>query len=249
MTSRRSPPRRSSGSRARAALGAAVVLLGVAVLLGGVVLLGGALVARAAAPSPLVETRDGVEIDWAAGTVTVGAGAAADLRMPGADLARPGAVRRAEAMARAHLARALAALPLGGARKPSEAAVERAVGRARLTGTDYQSNGGALVRVTARFSDWLEAAPADAAPPVLVLVVPAMRFGAAPLARLGAAGPESPLGAAIYRVGAPPHEAQALSAKVDRTGHLVIEGAPRTPDLAQKLARGTSLIYVEKVLK
>ena len=78
--------------------------------------------------------------------LSIHAGAAPDLRMPSADVARAGAVRHAEAAARARLAGALAALPLGGGRKPTAEAVERAVGRARLSQTDYQSNGGAMVR-------------------------------------------------------------------------------------------------------
>jgi len=247
MTSRRSPPRRSSGSRSRAALGAAVVLLGVAVLLGGVVLLGGALVARAAAPSPLVETRDGVEIDWAAGTVTASAGAAADLRMPSADLARPGSVRRAEATARARLAGALAALPLGAGRTLPAAAVARTVARARQSGAEYQSNGGAFVRVTARFADWSEDAPRVAPAPAVVLNVAAMHLAAAPLARAADAH-EIALRAATYRVGPAPHAADARAAKVDRAGRLVLDPAPDAA-LARDLERGTALIYVGKVLK
>ena len=43
----------------------------------------------------LVDHRDGVEIDWAAGTVTASGGAAADLRMPSADVARAGSLPRA----------------------------------------------------------------------------------------------------------------------------------------------------------
>jgi hypothetical protein len=45
--------------------------------------------------SPLRDARGGVEIDWGEGTVTAQGGAAADLRMPSAELARPGAQRRA----------------------------------------------------------------------------------------------------------------------------------------------------------
>ena len=157
MTSRRSLPRPSSGSRAAAF--AAVALVGLAAV--------GPTLARgddAGAPAALVERRDGVEIDWSAGTLTASGGAAADLRMPSADVARAGAVRRAEAAARARLEGALGALPGGGGRKLDAALVTRALARARVTDTDYQSNGGALVRVTARFVDWLEPPPATRRP-------------------------------------------------------------------------------------
>src|SRR5262245_46137586 len=104
MTSRRSRPRRSSGSRPG--------LPGV----GALALVAAAAVASAgAAPgSALRETRKGVEIDWSEGTLTASGGAAADLRMPSAELARPGAVRRARSVALAKLRAALAELPLGG---------------------------------------------------------------------------------------------------------------------------------------
>jgi hypothetical protein len=231
MTSRRSRPRRSSGSSAGAfALG--VLLL--AALTAG---------APRAETEALVERRDGVEIDWAEGTVTASGGAAADLRMPSADVARAGAVRRAEAAARERLAVALAALPLGGGRKPAPDDVQRALGRARLSQSDFQSNGGAVVRVTARFADWLEGPPASA----VVLSVAAAHLAAAPIVKI--AGRDVTVGAASYRLGAPPRDAKALAAKVDRAGRLAIEGAHKDSDLVQKLARGTALIYVEKVLR
>jgi hypothetical protein len=248
MTSRRSPPRRSSGSRARAAGGEAAARIAAAVarlLIAALAI--GAGGARATTAAPLVETRDDVEVDWAAGTVTATAGAAADLRMPDADLSRPGAVRRAEAAARAHLERALAALPLGAGRTLPPVAVARAVARARTASTEYQSNGGAVVRLTGRFADWLEdGAPSDAAP-VTVLDVSSMRLGASPLAKADDSR-ELALGAAVYRVGPAPRAAGARAAKVDHAGRLVLEPAPDAA-LARRLTRGTTLIYVGKVLR
>jgi hypothetical protein len=242
MTSRRSPPRRSSGSRA--ARTAALVLA--AVFSAGVARAAGpGRSDEAASPAALVERRDGVEIDWAAGTVTARGGAAADLHMPSADVARAGSVRRAEAAARARLERALAELPLGGDRKLSAEAAARALAHARTTSTDYQSNGGALVGVTVRFADWLEPRPASAAPVAITLSVAAMHLGASPLAKVGDV--ERPLGAAVYRLGAPPEGAKAVPAKLDRGGRLVIE-AKHAP-AAEKLAAGAALIYVGKVLK
>jgi hypothetical protein len=198
----------------------------------------------AVAPAALVDRRDGVEIDWAVGTLTATAGAAADLHMPSADVARAGSARRAEAAARERLGRALASLPLGGDRKLAAGAAERALSHAR-TITDYQSNGGAIVRVIVRFVDWLDPPPAEGAPVAVTLAVPAMHLGASPLAKIGDA--ERPLGAAVYRLGVPPGTAKAVPAKLDHAGRLVIE-AKHAP-AAEKLAAGAALIYVGKVLR
>src|SRR5262245_17940136 len=104
MTSRRSLPRRSSGSscsRAGLLIAAAGSLLATL------------SVHAAGDGGPLKQTLAGAAVDWEAGTVTASAGAAADLRMPSVDLARPGAQRRAHAGAVAKLRAALASLPLG----------------------------------------------------------------------------------------------------------------------------------------
>jgi hypothetical protein len=144
----------------------------------------------------------------------------------------------------------LAELPLGGGRKLSAAEVTRALGRARASRTEYQSNGGALVWLSARFGDWSETAPEGPASPAGVLAVASMHLAAAPLAKLGEGkhGRETALGAAVYRSGTPPHDVKALAAKVDHAGRLVVEGG-RERELGQKLARGTVVIYVGKVLR
>src|SRR5215471_14191788 len=121
MTSRPSPRRRSSGSRffLRAVTAAALVAAG-------------AGAAASAVPTgeggagPLREAHAGVTIDWADGTLASSGGAAADLRMPGAELARPGAVRRAREVALTKLRAALVDLPLGGGRTLAPPAIERA---------------------------------------------------------------------------------------------------------------------------
>jgi hypothetical protein len=173
--------------------------------------------------------------------LTAAGGAAADLAMPSVDLARPGATRRATAAAQAKLRAALAELPVG-AGKLGPAEVARALGRTRTIDVQYQSNGGAVVRVEARFGDWLESPiPAD---PVATLTVPAMRLQAAPAVRIGGGGKDVPVGSALYRLGAPPAAAHALAARVEGTGRLVVEG---DPGLADKLAHGSLLIYVQKV--
>jgi hypothetical protein len=200
--------------------------------------------AAPAADSPLREVRGGVEIDWDAGTLTATGGAAPDLRMPSAEVARPGAVRRARAAAQGKLRAALAELPLGGGRKLEAVAIERAVTQAANANVDYQSNGGALVRVVARFSDWADTAPE----PVAALSVPAVHLAAAPVLKLG--GHDVAVGAARYHLGAPPASAKAVHARPDRSGRLVVEGSLEGgADLAQKLARGVVVIYVQKVLR
>jgi hypothetical protein len=225
MTSPRSRPRPSSGSRASVAVAAALALSAWATTAGA----GGD-------GHALQEKRAGVAIDWEAGTLSVSAGAAADLRMPSVDLARPGALRRANAAAAAKLRAALVDLPLGDGRKLAGAEVDRAVGRARTTDIQYQSNGGAIVRVELKFGDWLET---PSPPVVATLAVPSIRFGASPMAKIG--GQEVRVGAAVYRLGT---DKSAVGAQVDKAGRLVVAGDPQLRD---KLARGLAVIYVHKL--
>jgi len=236
MTSRRSPPRRSSGNSA-----AFAVLLSLAV---------GARAAAAhgkdahrgdtAPAGDLEESRGGVSIDWQTGTLDAAGGAAADLRMPSVDLARPGAERRAHAAALAKLRAALQTLPLGGGRTLGASEIDRALGRARTVDIQYQSNGGAVTRLEVRFADWIE----QKEPPTVTLTAPAMRLAAAPAAVV--AGREIRVGAATFRLGPAPAGSNAVSARVDRAGRLAVEA---DADLASKLAGGVALIYVQKVQK
>jgi hypothetical protein len=206
------------------------------------------LVARAghAAPSSLEETRAGVSVDWGEGTLTAQGGAAADLRMPSAELARPGAERRARAAAAAKLRAALAGLPLGGGRALSSESVERALGRGQVVDVEYQSNGGAIVRLRVRFGDWLPAEP----PPGPAIAVGEAHPAAAPTLRI--AGQEVTTGAARYRVGSPPAGTRAVAVKIDHDGRWVVRGdkAQREDkDLGEKLAGASIVIYVQKVLR
>ena len=202
--------------------------------------------AEPASPSPsplsadLVDTHEGVTVDWRAGTLAASAGAAADLRMPSVDLARPGAERRARAAATAKLRNALGALPAGGGHKLDPDRIDRALNRARTADVQYQSNGGAVVRMEVGFADWLE----DPAAPTTTLAVRETHLIAAPRAVVG--GQEFSIGAATYRFGSPPADAGARAARVDHSGRLVLEGGA---ELAAKLARGVALIYVQKVLR
>jgi len=181
-----------------------------------------------------------VTVDWRAGTLSASGGAAADLRMPSVDLARPGAERRARAAATAKLRTALGALPAGGGHKLDPDRIDRALNRARAADVQYQSNGGAVIRMEVGFADWLE----DPAAPTTALTVREAHLVAAPRAVVG--GQEISLGAATYLVGSPPAGAGARAARVEHSGRLVIEGGA---DLAAKLARGVAVIYVQKVLR
>jgi hypothetical protein len=160
--------------------------------------------------------------------------------MPSVDLARPGADRRARATALAKLRAALETLPLGGGRKLDAPRIDRALARARVADVQYQSNGGAVVRLELSFADWLD----DANPPSVALTAAAAHLAAAPGARV--AGRDVTLGAATYKVGAAPADAHARAAKVDHAGRLTVEG---DANLAEKLARGVAVIYVGKVLR
>jgi len=232
---------------------------------GALAVLGASVAAPASAATPpaLEETRGPISIDWAEGTVTVRGGAAADLRMPSADLARPGAERRARAVATARLKDALAGLPLGSGRALSGEEVEQALGHAQVVDIEYQSNGGAVVRLRARFGDWLAAEP----PSGPALAVSEAHLAAAPALRVPPAGKsggkkgskeakdddaEAVTGAARYRIGAPPAGTHAIAVKIDHEGRWVVhreKGEKGDKDLAEKLAGAAIVIYVQKVLR
>jgi len=224
MTSRRSPPRRSSGSSAAFALAVAVLLAA-----GG---------ARADRGDALKQTLAGAAVDWEAGTISATGGAAADLRMPSVDLSRPGAQRRAHAAAVAKLRAALTTLPLGSGNKLTGPEIDRAIGRARDVDVQYQSNGGAIARVEIRFGDWLET---PSAPDGFAVAVASMHLGAAPTARVGKR--DVRVGAAVYRV-ADKAAKNATDGRVDKDGRLVLSGDAQLPD---RLARGQVIIYVGKL--
>jgi len=229
MTSRRSPPRPSSGSK-RAAL---------ALLAAAAVWLTAAAPARADRGDALKQTLAGAAIDWEAGTIAATGSAAADLRMPSVDLSRPGAQRRAQAAAVAKLRAALAALPLGAGAKLTAAEIDRAVGRARALDVQYQSNGGAIVRMEVRFGDWLET---PSAADGFAVAVSSMHLSAAPTARIGKR--DVRVGAAVYRVAEGKAAKNAADGKVDKEGRLVLSGDAQLPD---RLARGQVIIYVGKL--
>jgi hypothetical protein len=259
MTSRRSPPRRSSGSSLTAKPPSPQALAPafprsflLTSLLTCLLALCPPDAAAARDADPLVATNGGVTVDWQAGTLAATGGAAGDLRMPSVELARPGAERRARAVAEAKLRVALMALPLGGGQTLKAAEIDRALARARAVDTQYQSNGGAVVRLQVRFGDWLDPkAPSaeakgegEGGASVATLAVHSMRLAAAPIAKVG--GREVRLGAATYRLGPAPADASAFAAKSEHGDRLVLAAGG---DLAARLARGVVLIYVQKVVK
>ena len=195
---------------------------------------------------PLKQSLAGATVDWEAGTLAASGGAAADLRMPSVELSRPGAQRRAQAAAVAKLRAALASLPLGSGNKLTNPEIERALGRARPVDVQYQSNGGAIVRVEIRFGDWLETPNAQANPQSktesFAVAVPAIHLGAAPTARIGKR--DVRVGAAVYRITGGKVDKNVADAKVDKDGRLVLSGDAQLPD---KLARGQVMIYVGKL--
>jgi hypothetical protein len=228
--------------------------------------------AHAAAASSLVRPLAGAEVDWSAGTVTASAGAAADMRMPSPDAARPGAERRARAAAVEKLRAALRALPVRGSERLGEKQVEAALSHASTTRIEYQSNGGVVLWVGLRFEELVKNASAtpfggfgtDSPPhqppralraPVattatttattagpVVLAVGAMSLELTPL--LVAGGQEIVARHVRYQQGPPP--ADAISVRRDDKGRLILrKGSEPTLD---RLADGPVVIYLQKIL-
>jgi hypothetical protein len=221
--------------------------------------LAAALLLLAAGPAPadekLVHAKGAVEIDWAAGTITARGGAAPDLRLPTADMARPGAERRARAQALASLRDALDDLPVGARETLSVSEKDAALARARPANIDYQSNGGVLLRLALAFADVVPSrekekakdkeAPAAVKPPEHALSVATMPFELAP--RLRAGTEQAAVAWAVYRLGAPPPDAKVIVVHRDGAGRLVL---PKGEAKAlQKLAGVPVVIYVQKTFR
>ena len=217
-----------------------------------------------AAGDPFVQDLKGAVVDWRRGKLSVHGAAAGDWRMPSAEIARAGAERRARSAGRARLTEALRALPLGGGRRLEAAAVERAVGRARTIGVEYQSNGGVDLQLEISFGDWRDGAatpsstPArDAAaspatdagdpsrPPALVLRLVEGPLAAAPVVVVK--GKEVELGVARYApTGELPEGTRPVAAKADKKGRLLVDGDAA---VVEDLARRDAVIYVHKVVR
>jgi len=208
----------------------------------GVAVLLWVTLAHAAAPASLIRPLAGAEVDWSAGTVTASVGAAADMRMPSPAAARPGAERRARAAAVEKLRAALSALPVRGGQRLGEKQVEAALGRASTTRIEYQSNGGVVLWVAARFEDLVGGVTSTTTATATILAVAAMPLELAPV--LVSGGKEIVAGRARYHQGPPP--AGALSVRRDDKGRLLL---PKGSESAlEQLADGPVVIYLQKVL-
>jgi hypothetical protein len=186
-----------------------------------------AAAAQATQPAAFKRNVAGAEVDWSAGVVTAQAGSAADIRMPGPDAARPGAERRARAAAEAKLFSALRELGLDKLTTGKTSPISR---------IEYQSNGGVVLWLTARFS---ELVPAKAAP--RALKVATMPFEFAPA--LVAGGKELRVASATYGpASASPKD--AIAVRRDEKGRLVLPSP--SSDLIDSLAGSAVVIYLDK---
>jgi hypothetical protein len=171
------------------------------------------------------------EVDWSAGTITAQGGAAADLRMPNPQAARPGAERRARKAAEEKLRGALRELLPG--RDLAEAPV---LGHATVARIEYQSDGGVVLWLALRFADVVPAKPAAVA----------LRAATLPLAFapvLSAGGKSAALGFATYRPAADCPK-NAIAVRRDAQGRLALSAADAK--LVDSLAGAAVVIYLEK---
>jgi hypothetical protein len=187
--------------------------------------------AQAAEPAAFKRTVAGAEVDWSAGTITAQAGAAADIRMPSPNAARPGAERRARAAAESKMLAALRALGLDKLAKDKTALEHATVSR-----IEYQSNGGVVLWLSVAFSD---VSPAKAAPSSLAIAT--MPFEIAPT--LVAGGKEARVARATYRPAADCPK-WAVRIRRDEKGRLVLPEV--RADLLDSLAGSAVVIYLEK---
>lgn len=203
--------------------------------------------ALGAAADPLVQEESGAVVNWRRGLVSATAGAAPDHRMPSADVARPGAERRARATAHTHLGEVLRKLPLGGGRHLDDKAVKRALEQARIADVDYQSDGGAVVTLEVPFGSWdspsSHSSPSPSEPTPVAIAVNEAHLSADPILVVGTR--ELNAGPVRYALGtAPAGAGRPLKARADKKGRLVVE-ASGVPELAGQ----PLLIYVQKVLR
>jgi hypothetical protein len=192
------------------------------------VLLALAAVAQAAELATFKRDVAGAEVDWSEGTITAQAGAAADLRMPGPNTARPGAERRARAAAEKKLHAALRALGLA----DDKAALEHAT----VSRIEYQSNGGVVLWLSVRFSDLV---PTRGGP--WSFKIATMPFEIAPT--VVAEGKEVRVARATYRK-AFDCPKDAVPVLRDEKGRLVLPLARK--ESIDSLAGSAVVIYLEK---
>jgi hypothetical protein len=204
--------------------------MGIARLLPLLVLL---VVAAAHAKAELAFKRTvaDTEVDWSAGTITAQAGAAADIRMPNPNAARPGAERRARALAEDKLRAAVHVLVPG--QKLDEKSL---LDKAAVSRIEYQSNGGVVLWLALRFADLVPAKPAT-----MAFKTTSARFEFAPT--FTAAGKELQPGYVTYR---PASESPkgAITLRRDERGRLALPSADAK--LGDSLAGAAVVIYLDK---
>jgi hypothetical protein len=188
-----------------------------------------AALAQAKEPSSFRRQVVEAEVDWSAGTLTAQAGAAADIRMPNPNAARPGAERRARALAEEKLRAALRQLLPG-------KQLDDKVGAAKASRIEYQSNGGVVLWLTLGFA---ELAPGKPAP--VALRVASMPFALAPLVVAG--GKTAALAYVTYKAAAECPK-DAIATERDSQGRLVLAGSQAK--LIDSLAGAAVVIYLEK---
>jgi hypothetical protein len=187
-------------------------------------------VSQAAEPSGFVRTVAEAEVDWTRGTVTAQAGAAADMRMPGPNSARPGAERRARATAEAKLMEACKSM---GKILDDKAAKSSTVSR-----IEYQSDGGVILWLSLQFSELVQAKPAP-----ISLKVAAMPFEVAPWIALAGDGKKVQVGLATYR---PSSASPKDAVPVRRNGKGQLELPAGQAKNVDSLAGAAVVIYLEK---
>jgi hypothetical protein len=194
----------------------------------------------AASPTTLISTVGEVEVDHGQGTVTARAGAAADIRMPSPNAARPGAERRAQAAADERLRDALRALMKKEGEALAAPAVDAALAKAVTSRTEYQSNGGVFLWRQVSFADFSGGKAGSS--PALTLSVPAMPARIVPTVKIG----DQKVFPAYVVLRRESPGKEALAAKWDKkTSTLSIAGAD--PALRDKLAGAVVAIYVGKL--
>jgi len=194
----------------------------------------------AASPATLISKVGEVEVDHEQGTVTARAGAAADIRMPSPNAARPGAERRAQASADERLRDALRALIKKDGESLGASKVDAALAKAVTSRVEYQSNGGVFVWRQISFADF--SGGTAGAVPVATFSVPAMPARIVPTLKIG--DQKVVPAYIVLRKGYPGKD--ALAAKWDKkTSTLSIAGQDAA--LRDKLAGAVVAIYVGKL--
>jgi hypothetical protein len=117
------------------------------------------------ADDKLVRPLGDSEIDWGAGTISAHGGAAADLRMPSAEIARPGPSAGPGPRPWPSCAPPCRPCRFAPAASCRRADLEAALGRAHPAGVDYQSNGGVLLTMSLAFGDIVPPKEKDRKPP------------------------------------------------------------------------------------